>query len=295
MARILHYKITQRGGSENRSGAEQIRESHVIAVDAPVTLAWIRNHPSTPKNGMQAAPGYWWDDFNVDQKAPLVFELKVTASPYEFDVQPDSPLAKPADISVGTELVEEPTLFDSTGKPIMTRAGEWIPGVTRERPLLTYIVEKNLGVDPGWLETHLGAVNRDPVRLRGRTCLPNTLMLRRLSLGKYVTENRTRYTPASFELHYDPQTWIKRLWNNGTIQLVEYKTDNGRKAYRQARIMTGTPPQPTETAVPLDRMGMVIPGVLTPDADTPVDVSKLVILSFNVQPIQTFTGVLPLT
>jgi len=298
MPRILHYKITQRSGQENRSGSDQVSETHILAVDEAVTLAWIRNHPSTPKIGMPAAPGYWWDSFQVSQKAKLIFELSVSASPFTFDPIPDSPLARRAEISVDSELVEEPTLFDATGKPIMNRAGEWIQGVSRERPLLTYLIEKNLARDPAWLETHLGAVNRDSVTLRGRVCPPNTLMLRRLSLGKYVTENRDRFSPCSIALHYDPLTWIRRIWNRGTIQLVKVPrviNNQTRLVWVQARIKSGSPPQNIEEPVPLDKRGQVIDGVLTPENDTPVDVSKMVILDFHVQPVQNFRGVLPLT
>lgn len=297
MAQILDYKITQLSGQLSRSGTDSIAQTHIISTDQLVTLPWIQSHRSTPKLHAPVLdfPGYYWDDLKPVQKTKLVWEITGSATPFEFEPEPDSPLAMPADIAVNSELIEEPTRFDAKGKPIVTRAGEWISGVNRSRPILTYVVAKNLATDPAWLETHLGAVNQDPVRLRGRICQPNTLMLRRLSLSPYTTKDRVRYTVCSFELHYDPQTWIRRLWNIGTIQLVEFQTAAGRKAYRQERIKTGVPAQPIESPVALDKKGKVIPGVLTPEADTPVDVSKMEILYFDVQPLQKFTGVLPLT
>lgn len=297
MAAILDYKITQISGQLSRSGTDAIMQTHIISTSELVTLSWIQNHRLTPKlhAAVQNFPGYYWDDLKPVQKAKLVWEITGSATPFEFEPEPDSPLAMPAEIAVNSELIDEPTLFDSKKRPIVTRAGEWIPGVNASRPLLTYVVVKNLATDPAWMETHLGAVNLDPVRLRGRICKPNTLMLRRLSLSPYTTKDRVRYTVCSFELHYDPLTWIKRLWNVGTIQLVEYRTEAGRKAYRQERIMVGVPPQPVESPVALDLKGKVIPGVLTPEADTPVDVSKMEVLKFDVQPIQQFTGVLPIT
>ena len=297
MATILDYKITQISGQLSRSGTDAIAQTHVISTDQLVTLGWIQSHRLTPKlhAPVQDLPGYYWDDLKPVQKAKLVWEITGSATPFEFEPEPDSPLAMPADIAVNSELIDEPTLFDYKGRPIMTRAGEWIPGVMRSRPLLTYVITKNLGTDPAWSETHMGAVNLDPVRLRGIVRPPNTLMLRRLSLSPYVTKDRVRHTVCGFELHYDPRTWIRRLWNIGTIQLVEFTTEAGKKAWRQERILTeGTVRQPVESAVPLDLKGRVIPGVLTPDADTPVDVSKLIPLDFHVQPLQRFNGVLPL-
>lgn len=297
MAAILDYKITQNSGQLSRSGTDSISQTHVISTDQLVTLAWLQNHRLTPKlhGPVQNIPGYYWDDLKPVQKARLVWEITGSATPFEFEPEPDSPLAMPADIAVNSELIEEPTLFDWKGRPIMTRAGEWITGVMRSRPLLTYVVTKNLGTDPVWSETHMGAVNLDPVRLRGIVRPPNTLMLRRLSLSPYVTKDRVRHTVCSFELHYDPSTWIKRIWNSGTIQLVEFETPEKKKAWMQARIKTEGPVrQNIENPVPLDRQGRVIPGVLTPEADTPVDVSKMVALEFHVQPLQRFNGVLPL-
>lgn len=298
MAQILDYKITQLSGQLSRSGTDSIAQTHIISTDQLVTLAWLQNHRLTPKlhGPVQNIPGYYWDDLKPVQKARLVWEITGSATPFEFEPEPDSPLAMPADIAVNSELIEEPTQLDWKGRPIMTRAGEWIAGVMRSRPLLTYVVTKNLGTDPLWSETHMGSVNLDPVRIRGIVRPPNTLMLRRLSLSPYTTRDRVKYTVCSFELHYDPRTWIKRLWNVGTIQLVE-GTDpvTLKKAWRQERILTeGKVRQPVESAVPLDIKGRVIPGVLTPDADTPVDVSKLIPLEFHVQPLQRFNGVLPL-
>jgi hypothetical protein len=297
MAAILDYKVTQLSGQLSRAGTDSIAQTHVISTDSLVTLGWIQSHRLTPKlhSPVQGFPGYYWDDLKPVQKAKLVWEITGSATPFEFEPEPDSPLAMPADIAVNSELIEEPTQFDWKGRPIVTRAGEWIAGVMRSRPLLTYVITKNLGTDPNWSETHLGAVNLDPVRIRGIVRPPNTLMLRRLSLSPYQTKDRVRHTVCSFELHYDPRTWIKRLWNVGTIQLVEFTTDAGKKAWKQERILTeGTVRQPVENAVPLDLKGRVIPGVLTPDADTPVDVSKMVRLDFHVQPLQAFNGVLPL-
>ena len=299
MARILEFKITTGKTEESRTGNDKISVSITVSTDELVSPQWMRNHPLTPKiNGpAEGFPGFYWDTVNQEQKFKLIWQIDCTASEFLIEPEPDSPLAAAAEIAVNSELIDEPTQFDWKGRPIMTTAGEWIAGVTRSRPLLTYVISKNLPQDPAWLETHLGAVNKDPVRLRGRICKPNTLMLRRLSLSPYTSKGKVSFTVCGFELHYDPYEWIKRIWNKGTIQLIEFKTAKGAKAYRQERIKvrdSNGVMQNVEDAVPIDKKGRVIPGVLSPEQDTPVDVSKLVVLSFEVQPVQTFGGVLPL-
>lgn len=265
-----------------------------------MTIEWIARHPDTPKLNSEdfRHRGFWFDSISPKLVGKRQWQIDVKSSTFTFPDLPDSPTARAAKISIDSELVEQPTLFDSKGKPIMTRAGEWISGVTVERPLLTYNIVKNLPADPGWLESHLGAVNSDAVKLRGRVCAQNTLMLRRCSFSEYTTENRVWYTTCSISLHYDPLTWIRKIWNRGVIQLVQVPRvvkGTSKLVWVQSRIKSGTPPQYIDDPVPLDAKGQVIDGVLTPDQSTPVDVSKMVILNFNVQPIQQFGGVLPLT
>jgi hypothetical protein len=294
MPRILSYDVIARSGKSARSGADQVSETHLIATDSPVSMAWITTHSTTPKKNMPAKgfPGFFWDDVSPTQKAPLVWEFNVTATAFEFPREPDSPLAVAAEVSVDSELIQEATLVDWKNRPLMTTAAEWINGKMRERPVLTFNIVKNLGRDPAWMLSHLGSINTDAVTLRGVSYPKYTLMLRRMSLSPYRTEGNVSYTVCSYSLHLDPLTWIQKDWNVGTIELVNVADKGKKPEWKQKRIKIGN--QFVEQPVPLDRKGQVIPGVLTPEADTPVDVSKLVPLEFHLQPEQAFNGVLPL-
>lgn len=296
MAQIVAYHISERSATGDRGGNESLTEKHTVVVDSPVSVEWIARHNQTPKeNGaVLAHPGFFWDSVSRKQVAKLIWEIDCSASRFEFLTAGDDPLAEPARISIDSELISEPTLTDYKGRPLVNRAGEFIAEQTVERPLLVYRVAKNLGSDPLWLDDYPGAVNRDPVRLRGRVRRAGTLMLRRVSLSEYSLINRTSVTACTFELHYDPRGWVKRLLNVGTVQLLEFTTAAGKKIWQQERILTGKPPVPVDAPVPLDIRGQVIDGVLDPEGDSPVDVSKLVVLSYDVQPLKTFTGVLPL-
>lgn len=295
MARIIDYDVTAVAGSST-PGAQTIRETHHIVTDVPVTLEWISRHRLTPKlnDACRAHPGFYWASVDPNRRGRLEWEIDVSATPFQFPDVADSPLARPAGISIDSEELTEPTLFDRKGRPLVNTAGEWLAGQTRTRVRLIYRVKKNLAADPVWLDTYPGAVNADAVRLRGRVRPKNTLMLRRVSLGDYQKENNTWFTPCEFELHYDPLTWIERVWNRGTVKLVQFTTEAGKKAYRQERIVSGTPPQAIDEPVPLDARGQPLEGVLDPKGETPIDFRKMIVLNVETQPLLPFTGVLPI-
>ena len=288
--------MTERGGSQVL-GAESIRETHVIVTDKIVSLEWIARHQRTPKINQEHPkhPGFWVSNCDPTQKGPRHWELSVISTVWQPTEIPDNPLDEPADISIDAELIEEPTFFDYKKRPMVTTAGELIPGLTVVRTAFVYRVAKKLGADPVWMDTYGGALNSDAVRIRGRLREPKTLMLRRLSLGPYTKKNKISYTDCQFELHWRQEGWIQRVWNKGTLQLVEFKTASGAKAYRQERILSGNPAQPIEEPTWLTQAGKVVENVLNPSGDIPVDPAKLVILSFQTQVDLPFNGVLPLS
>jgi len=296
MARIVEYAVEERDVGTSRTGVDTIRESHVVITDVRVSKEWIVRHRDTPIKNAAAArhPGFFWDDVEYKQTAPLVWEIDATATPFQLPEFASSPLARPATITIDSELVNEPTLFDYKNRPTVTTAGEWIDGITRDRPRLVYRVTKNLPADPVWLDNYPGAISADAVRLRGRVRKKNTLMLRRVRLGEYTKENNVWFTRCEFELHFDPLGWIHHIWNRGTLKLVQFTSAAGKKAWRQERIKIGTPPQDVEQPVLLDKNGQPVPGVLDPKGETPIDVSKTVVLDINTQPLLPFNSVLPL-
>lgn len=298
MPRIMNYYRTESAGSMNREGNDSWAEKWTFIVDQSVSPDWIVNHRLTPKlnKELDHARGYFYASVNPKQTGRFVWEFDCQASPIKWSELPDNPLNEPADISVDSELLSEPTMFDAKGRPIVTTAGEWVAGVQRERLRLIYRVSKKIGSDPNWLDNYPGAINSDAVRLRGRVRPKHSLMLRRVSLGPYTKKDNVSFCSLEFELHYDPLGWIQRIWNVGTIQLVEFRTEAGKKAWRQERILTeGSSPKPIDNAVPIDRKGQMIPGVLDPTGEVPLDTSKLVALSIQTSIDVPFNGVLPLT
>lgn len=295
MPDIIAYHVTERGGTDSLS-QDVITEKHVIVTDVPVSIEFIARHRRTPKLNTEhtAHPGFWYDSVSPKQVKPVVWEIDVHATTFQFPEIPESPLDEAASISLDSEIFSEPTLFDYKGRPIVTTAGEWIADVNVERCHWVYKVTKNVGSDPEWLDDYGAAINSDSVRLRGRVRKPNTLMLRRISLSPYTKKNRVSFSTLSFELHYRPEGWIHRKWNRGTLQLIEFKTPEGKKAWRQEKILAGNPSQPVSEPVALGKNGRIVPGVLDPNGDTPLDVSKLIVLKIQTQLDKPFAK-LPLT
>lgn len=294
MPKIIQYAVTEHGGTDSNA-EDSLTEKHVVVTDEPVSIEWISRHPDTPKLNTEYRrhPGFWFDSITPKRTAKLVWEIDVHATTYQAQQIPESPLDEPARITLDSEVISEPTLFDHKGNPCTTTAGEWLAGITTERATWVYKVSKNVGSDPAWLDDYACAINSDAIRIRGRIRAAKTLMLRRLSMSEYQIKNRVSFSILSFELHFRPETWVQEKWNAGTLELFPTEIA-GKKVWQQRPIMTtGEVPRRVENPVPLDRRGKIIPGVLDPSGEIPLDTSKLLKLKFQTQLEKPFR-ILPL-
>lgn len=295
MPRIIHQAITEHDGDIARDGSTAIRETLTLVVDNDVSLEWIKANIAPQLNREHPEhSGYYFERINPKRTGKLTWVVALVASPFQFENLPENPLARRAVITADGQLTSEPTNFDYKGRPITTTAGEFLGGVERDRATAVYHVSKNVAQDPEWFDTHIGAVNTDSVRLRNRVRPPGTLKLINPSLSDYTVENKTRFCVVSFDLVFDPLGHAQERWNMGTIELNKF-TFQGKTTWYQRRIFSGTPPQPVSEPVALDRKGEAIQDYLKSSSDgRPVDVSKLIKLTFDVQPQLPFNGVLPL-
>ncbi len=296
MARIVHTSLETESGDIARDGSTSITETLKLYLSDDVSLEWITANIAPQMNREHKDhPGYYYERINPKRTKRLVWSVELVSTPFQLTNLPEDPLQRTAVITCGGSLVTEPTNFDYKDRPITTTAGEFIAGVERERPMLVYHVSKNVGRDPDWLETHIGAVNLDAVTLRGRRRGKGTLKLVNPELSDYQVENRVRFCTVSFDLLFDPIGHAVERWNMGTLQLINKKID-GKSRWFQTQIMTLTQPvQPVDAPVALDRRGAVLEDYLkSSDDGRPVDVSKLIKLTFDVQPQRAFNGVLPL-
>ena len=295
MASLVDYQITAEQGDISRDGSTSVTEVHTIVTDLPVDKAWILGRLRAKLNReSDRDPGYYWERISPKRIKRLQWDVECVATPFQQEALAEDPLQRPAIITADGSLVTEPTNFDWEGNPIVTTAGEFIGGVERERGILVYHVTKNIGKDPAWMDDYNGAVNLDAVTIRNRTRPKGTLKLLNPQLSAYGVENRVRFCTVTFDLLYDSRGHKPERWNLGTLQLVQ-REQNGRKIWKQERILTGTPALPVESPVPLTIRGQVLENYLAASADgKPVDVSKLVKLSWNVQPLLPFNGVFPL-
>lgn len=263
---------------------------------APVPQ-WNQSHPDEP--------GFYLDFITPSRGAGgLVWTLEAEYGIMKGSQDDPNPLQRKAKISGRTSLIEQPTFFDAKGSPIVNTAGEFIPGVMQTFATVEYSVTKNLAADPAWLQTHLGALNQDAIKIRGLVWQPKTLMLGAVSFGEFIEEERATYSEYQLTIMADPRKWTHELWNVGTVELVQVRRlvaqPGGEKVtskmvWVQQPIKRGDPPENVEEPVPLDENGRAIGDYLDSPGDKPVKPGTLKKLYFDTQKILNFQGVLPLT
>lgn len=301
MASILSYAV-QNGVKYKDSRTisdNEIVDKIKVKTSQRVNWTTLRRMAPIPQwnNPHPREPGFYLDIINPNQVSRLVWELDAEYTIFKGGQQNPNPLSRDAEISGKSSLIEQPTFFDWKGRPIVTRAGEFIPGVMQSIPITEYTVNKNLGSDPAWLMTHVGAINSDAVRIRGLTWPAKTLMLGAVSFGAFKTEERATYSEYSLTLMADPRTWTHELWNIGTVELYEVDVHiNGkiRTIWRQRPITAGSPPVPVESPVPLTEKGQQIVDYLDSGSGEPMKSGVLRKLYYDTQKVVAFGGVLPL-
>jgi len=300
MASIVNYAVEQTTIKDERTIADnEIVDKIKLKTSERVTWTQLRRMAPVPKwnDSHPYEPGFFLDVIRPNHVSRLVWELDAEYTIIKGGQIDANPLSRAAVITGKSSLIEQPTFLDWQGKPIVTRAGEFIPGVMQMIPTLEYTVTKNLGSDPGWLMTHIGAINSDPVRLRGLTWPAKTLMLGAVSFGEFKVEEKARYSEYTITLMGDPRKWTHELWNVGTVEL--YQADvhiNGhfRTIWRQRPIMAGTPSVPVESPVPLTDEGQAIVDYLDSGSGEPMKTGTLRKLYYDTQKILAFNGTLPL-
>lgn len=292
---ILYYATESMEVEDKRDIRENlIRERIVLRTAGRYTWDRLRLTPPIPQWGEPhpTEPGFYLEYVKPNHVSRLKWEIEAEYTPYKGGQIDPNPLQREAKITFETSLVEQPTLFDFEGRPITTTAGEFIEGIVQQVPLVDYTVVKNLGSDPDWLQTHLGAINDAPVKLRGLTWPRYTLILAAVSGGEIVTENRTKYSEYSLKILADPRTWLIDVWNRGTVELVQIDHPSliGKKIWVQRKIIIGRGETrgPVEEPYPLDKNGRAIRGHLNPGENV-IQPAELVKLRFQVQPPKPFS------
>lgn len=285
MATILEYRVTGVEIEDRREIAENlVRDKIFVKTSDRVTWDQLRRMREIPKwnDPHPREPGFWLDFIKPNQTSRLCWELEAEYTPVKAGQQDANPLSRPAVITFESSLIEQPTFFDNKKRLITNTAGELMTGVIEQIPIIDYSVRKNLASDPQWLQTHIGGVNKDTIKIRGLTWQPRTLLLGGVSGGEFTTENRQEFSPYGLKILGDPRTWSAKVWNRGTVYLKQEEDRTGKKVYRQVRIQTGDPPEDVSEPVPLDLNGQPLQDYLQ-KSETPVDPSKLIILTFHVQ------------
>ena len=283
-----------------------LRNTLKILTTDRVAWSWIEKQSFFPRFNAEhfEESGFYLDSWKPNHLQRNYWEVELEYVPFKAGMIEANPLSRRAEITFETSLVEQPTFRTADNRPIVTTAGEFIEGVMERIPLVEYTLVKNLPTDPAWLQTHLGAVNGDAIKLRGLTWAPKTLLLNSVSGGAYTVENRTEFAPFTLKVIADVRTWTQEVWNRGTVELKKVwrtyddpSSKSGlahKQVWVQVPIETGDPPEPVSDPVPIDIKGRAVVNYLQRDEKQPIRPDSLIKLYFETQKTLQFQGVLPL-
>lgn len=301
MTVVTHFRWHQMEVEDRRDITENmLRNKIVLRTSERVTWGQLRTMAPVPRwnDEHPTERGFYLDYIKPTHKSKRIWELDCEYTPFPGgQIDPD-PLQRPVVITYDCTLVEQATLYDNKGRPIVNRAGEFIQGLMKQVPIVEYSFSKNLPGDPKFIQTHLGCVNSDTVKIRGLTWEPRTLLLSSVQGGEITKENRSEFVPISGKILADPRGWTSEVWNLGTVELkqVDRRVDDPKsksgvaikRVWTQVQIMTGSPAEPVTEPVPLDENGRQIIDALQDNKDEPLSKQKLISLRFNIQDEKPF-------
>jgi hypothetical protein len=294
MAEVQRHWYSKTIIEKSRDGENNtLRNTLKVITSEKVTFTWLETQSFFPKQNTEhfEEPGFFLDAWKPTHLQPCFWEIELEYVPFKaVQVDPD-PVNRPPVITFSTSLIEQPASYTPDGKPIVNRAGEFITGVMQQIPIVEYKFLKYMAKDPKWIQTHLGAINSDWVKLRGIDWAPKTLLLSSAAGGEITITNRSQYTEISGTILADYRTWTQEVWNVGTVQLKKVKRlikGVSKEIWIQVPILEGNPKKPVTEPVPIDEKGYQIvepfPGGLVTETD-----QKFIRLKFDTQPIKAFS------
>lgn len=307
MGTISRFWISKSAIEDKTDRESTVRDTLHIMTSDRMSWTQLRLQSVIPKYGSEhpREPGFFLEAMKPTQSKRCYWEVELEYNVFKAEQIDPSPLARPAEITWSTSLVEQPTERDSKGRPTCTTAGEFLTGIVEKIPLVEYSIKKNLPADPAWAQTHFGCVNQDAIKIRGLDWAPGTLMLISGSGGPFTVENKVSFMECSLSLLGDYRGWTLKVWNRGTVRLAKqkrtkWKLQGGKlipveqSVWVQVPILTGEPPAPVEEPVFLDDYGQEIIDALKPEKGSTLDPTKFIELTFDIQSERKFAGVLPL-
>lgn len=287
-------------GTDSRDSSQNVLRCELnVVTSVPYTWTNLRRLAGIPQQNEEhdEEPGFYLDSINPEKKTRFHWILRCEFTPFQLPEFEPNPLARVPDITYDSSLVESPTFFDAKDRPMTTTAGEFIPGISAQIPVVDYSCKVNLPSDPPWILTHLGGTNDGTVKIRGLSWPKKTLLVAGVSGGSFQIENRIKFTEVTLRILADPRGFESRVWNRGTMRLKELPaTSRRRKRYTLVPITTGDPPEYVDEPVPLDDKGQPLEEFLTPSPGDrrPIQPGKLIELTFDVQKSVSFRD-LPLS
>lgn len=175
----------------------------------------------------------------VRRRTPGNRLLDVTATYSNKFERPEekNPLDRRAKIRMRTQFIEMPARHDARGRLVENTAGDPFDGYVRRVAGRTISIAKNVATWPEWINSYATAINSDAVRIRGRNYPPRTLRMGSVDIADEDFENSVRFFALSFELEFNPLTWLVPRLNRGLRERVDgfEREVDGRQVWVRAR------------------------------------------------------------
>jgi hypothetical protein len=272
----------------------KVRNRIKLRTDVRVNWTTLRTLKPVPQWGDShpTEPGFYLDFIEPIHRHKRVWELEAEYTVFKGEQFEPNPLSRPTVVTYNATLAEVASLRDAKGFPTVNRAGEFVQGLVRQVPIVDYTFKKNMSADPKWIQTHLGAINSDSVRIRNLVWEPKTLLLASISGGEFVEEAAAKYAEIGWTILADPLGWTSEVWNLGTVQLVEEPREikgKTKMVWVQVPITEGPNGDPVSEAKPLDEDGQLISEAWQPSRTEPLKKQRLITLKFDMQPVKAFS------
>lgn len=161
-------------------------------------------------------------------------------------VEYENPLAVPFRwTAVESTEIEIPATRDIDGRPLCTRAGEPILGLTYSQKVWKLRGTRNIAGIPLWLADYGKSTNADRVRIGTVSVPPNCLQLQGVQIGDEddsvkVAGRTIIFRPMNLEFWWNPSTWTTEVLHMGFYEL-QNTAARGKPIWTPVRVDSDTP------------------------------------------------------
>ena len=239
----------------------RFEESFNVIVSRGTRPVEVLRHPNIPKP-YQPHPDFaaaFVEDVFLKQINNRLYQLDVPYTNFKLPgekqyEQQENPLNRAAEIDVKSTTVRELIERDWEGNALVNTAGDLLVGVEEDEALWDISIVKNVRPSiPAWFEDYANALNKDTVRIKGRTAKKKQLRVSGIHIPVSGEENGTEFIRLSLNMVYRKKGWERKFLNFGLREKYRYR--RGDEIIETLVPIKDHRGKAIDQAVPLDKNG----------------------------------------